>query len=175
MVYEETGLAWTANLTFTWAKTTLEEKLRTVSRVRQNICSYRSQEGRLETFFPSNLYFWFWQPLRFPLRRSPTLIWVLARCWLPCLEDAVQFSVHFVCISLLMSVLMLCQMSLRELLKMLGLGAVVLALGVEGLDRLTRRLWLRRGMPGPLKEVLFFPSAITCVEHLYSPARGFQW
>ncbi|KAI4877048.1 hypothetical protein NFI96_011305, partial [Prochilodus magdalenae] len=67
----------------------------------------------------------------------------------------------------------LCQMTLGELVKLLGLGAVALTLGVEWLDWLARRLWLRRGPQGPLKEVLFFPSPITCVEHLFSPARAF--
>ncbi|MCI4393806.1 hypothetical protein PGIGA_G00161660 [Pangasianodon gigas] len=64
-------------------------------------------------------------------------------------------------------------MSLTELLKMLGLGAVAIALGLEGLDwLLTRHLWPRRGFRQPLKEVLFFPSPPTCVEHLYNPVRA---
>ncbi|XP_053472367.1 mitochondrial cardiolipin hydrolase isoform X4 [Ictalurus furcatus] len=61
-------------------------------------------------------------------------------------------------------------MSLVELLKMLGLGAVAVALGLEGLDwLLTRCLWPRRVSRQPLKEVLFFPSPPACVEHLYNP------
>ncbi|XP_066518104.1 mitochondrial cardiolipin hydrolase isoform X2 [Hoplias malabaricus] len=64
-------------------------------------------------------------------------------------------------------------MSLVELLKRLGLGALALTLGVEWLDWMLRRLWFRRDPKGPLKEVLFFPSSITCVEHLYCPNRTF--
>ncbi|XP_072513813.1 mitochondrial cardiolipin hydrolase [Salminus brasiliensis] len=64
-------------------------------------------------------------------------------------------------------------MSLRQLLKMLGLGAVALTLGVEWLDWLARRLRPWRSPWGPLKEVLFFPSPISCVEHLYSPGQAF--
>ncbi|XP_049326097.1 mitochondrial cardiolipin hydrolase [Astyanax mexicanus] len=63
------------------------------------------------------------------------------------------------------------QMSLGQLLKMLGLGAVALTLGVEWVNWLARRLRPWRGPQGPLKEVLFFPSPITCTEHLYSPDR----
>ncbi|KAL6481733.1 hypothetical protein MHYP_G00098130 [Metynnis hypsauchen] len=91
---------------------------------------------------------------------------------LACVQDPVQFSLHSEAVQqALVPLFLLCQMSLGELLKMLGLGAVALTLGVEWLDWLARRLWLRRGPQGPLKEVLFFPSPITCVEHLYSPSR----
>lgn len=70
----------------------------------------------------------------------------------------------------------LCEMSLAELLKMLGLGAVAVALGLEGLDwLLTRRLWPRRVSRQPLKEVLFFPSPPACVEHLYNPGSRHPW
>lgn len=70
----------------------------------------------------------------------------------------------------------LCEMSLTELLKMLGLGAVAIALGLEGLDwLLARHLWPRRRYRQPLKEVLFFPSPPTCVEHLYNPVRAHPW
>ncbi|XP_064180094.1 mitochondrial cardiolipin hydrolase isoform X1 [Anguilla rostrata] len=61
-------------------------------------------------------------------------------------------------------------MSLRRTVKVVGLGALAVTLSVEWLGWLRRRLrrW-RRGRQGPLKEVLFFPTAITCVEHLYTP------
>ncbi|XP_059195423.1 mitochondrial cardiolipin hydrolase [Centropristis striata] len=50
--------------------------------------------------------------------------------------------------------------------KVVGLGVVVLSLSVELLSRLLRRLW-----PGkPLNEVLFFPSEIACVEHIFPPS-----
>ncbi|XP_051560736.1 mitochondrial cardiolipin hydrolase isoform X2 [Myxocyprinus asiaticus] len=56
-------------------------------------------------------------------------------------------------------------------MKMFGVGAVALVLGVEWLDWLTRRLGFRRD--SRLKEVLFFPSPQTCVEHLFTPDRSF--
>ncbi|XP_065151902.2 mitochondrial cardiolipin hydrolase [Paramisgurnus dabryanus] len=61
------------------------------------------------------------------------------------------------------------QISFKELIKLFGLGAVALVLGVECFDWLVRRLRFR----GPLKEVLFFPSPQTCVEHLYMPNRSY--
>ncbi|KAF7689480.1 mitochondrial cardiolipin hydrolase [Silurus meridionalis] len=61
-------------------------------------------------------------------------------------------------------------MSLKKLLKMLGLGAVAVILGLEGLDWL-RSLWPRQVSRQLLKEVLFFPSPPSCVEHLYNPVR----
>lgn len=57
------------------------------------------------------------------------------------------------------------------MLKVFGLGAVALVLGVEWFDWLMRRLRVR----GPLKEVLFFPSTQTCLEHLFTPNRSFPW
>ncbi|XP_060754275.1 LOW QUALITY PROTEIN: mitochondrial cardiolipin hydrolase, partial [Neoarius graeffei] len=67
----------------------------------------------------------------------------------------------------------LCKMSLAGFLKMLGLGAVAITLGLEGLDwLLARHLWPRRRYHQPLKEVLFFPSPPMCVEHLYNPVRA---
>ncbi|KAJ8264024.1 hypothetical protein GJAV_G00144210 [Gymnothorax javanicus] len=60
-------------------------------------------------------------------------------------------------------------MSLRHTVKMVGLGAVALTLSVEWLDWLIRRLWSRYCRRGPLNEVLFFPTAVTCVEHLFNP------
>ncbi|XP_051560735.1 mitochondrial cardiolipin hydrolase isoform X1 [Myxocyprinus asiaticus] len=63
------------------------------------------------------------------------------------------------------------QVSFKELMKMFGVGAVALVLGVEWLDWLTRRLGFRRD--SRLKEVLFFPSPQTCVEHLFTPDRSF--
>lgn len=50
--------------------------------------------------------------------------------------------------------------------KVLGVGAVALALSVDVTVRLIRRLRSR----GTLKEVLFFPSEIACVEHIFRPA-----
>ncbi|XP_076847944.1 mitochondrial cardiolipin hydrolase [Brachyhypopomus gauderio] len=61
------------------------------------------------------------------------------------------------------------QVSLAELLKVVGVGAVAVTLGVECLDWLARRLSLRRDPRGALNEVLFFPSPLTCVERLYAP------
>ncbi|KAM8879484.1 mitochondrial cardiolipin hydrolase isoform 1-T4 [Spinachia spinachia] len=55
-------------------------------------------------------------------------------------------------------------MSVLWTAKVLGLGGVALCLAVELLARLLRRL----GPSGPLNEVLFFPSEVTCVEHLFS-------
>ncbi|XP_051993458.1 mitochondrial cardiolipin hydrolase [Xyrauchen texanus] len=63
------------------------------------------------------------------------------------------------------------QVSFKELMKVFGVGAVALVLGVEWLDWLMRRLGFRR--VSRLKEVLFFPSPQTCVEHLFTPARSF--
>ncbi|XP_030636151.1 mitochondrial cardiolipin hydrolase [Chanos chanos] len=62
-------------------------------------------------------------------------------------------------------------MSMKEVLKLVGLGALAVTLGVECLDWLARRLWPGRGSHGPLNEVLFFPSPPACVEHLFTPAR----
>ncbi|XP_059409312.1 mitochondrial cardiolipin hydrolase isoform X1 [Carassius carassius] len=62
------------------------------------------------------------------------------------------------------------QMSCKELMKVLGLGAVAFILGVEWLNWLKRRL---RDSRGPLKEVLFFPSPQVCVEHLFIRHKHF--
>ncbi|XP_023647699.1 mitochondrial cardiolipin hydrolase [Paramormyrops kingsleyae] len=51
--------------------------------------------------------------------------------------------------------------------RLFGLGALAMLLGLDCLARLLRLVRARRGAPrGPLKEVLFFPVDITCVEHL---------
>uniref|UniRef100_A0A671L8Z4 Mitochondrial cardiolipin hydrolase n=1 Tax=Sinocyclocheilus anshuiensis TaxID=1608454 RepID=A0A671L8Z4_9TELE len=62
------------------------------------------------------------------------------------------------------------QMSFKDLMKVLGLGAVAFVLGVEWLNWLTRHL---RDSHGPLKEVLFFPSPQVCVEHLFTRRKRF--
>ncbi|XP_036381468.1 mitochondrial cardiolipin hydrolase [Megalops cyprinoides] len=60
-------------------------------------------------------------------------------------------------------------MSVRQTLKMLGLSALAITISVEWLSWLFRRLWPERSPRGPLKEVLFFPTTTTCVEHLLNP------
>ncbi|XP_077427053.1 mitochondrial cardiolipin hydrolase isoform X1 [Vanacampus margaritifer] len=50
--------------------------------------------------------------------------------------------------------------------KVVGLGVVALSLSVELLWRLVRRL----KPPTTLNEVLFFPSEVACMEHIFSPA-----
>ncbi|TSK17949.1 Mitochondrial cardiolipin hydrolase [Bagarius yarrelli] len=64
-------------------------------------------------------------------------------------------------------------MPLMSSLKILGLGAAFITVGLKGLD------WLLalhhrpgRGSRQPLNEVLFFPSLPACVEHLYNPDRS---
>nr|XP_057930499.1 mitochondrial cardiolipin hydrolase [Doryrhamphus excisus]XP_057930500.1 mitochondrial cardiolipin hydrolase [Doryrhamphus excisus] len=57
-------------------------------------------------------------------------------------------------------------MSLMWTVKMVSLGAVALSLSVELLYRLLYRL----KPPRTLNEVLFFPSEVACVEHIFSPA-----
>ncbi|XP_062304442.1 mitochondrial cardiolipin hydrolase [Osmerus eperlanus] len=61
-------------------------------------------------------------------------------------------------------------MSVARAVKMVGLGAMVFTLTVEWLGWCLR--WLRhwRGSQGPLKEVIFFPSEMACVEHLFTPS-----
>lgn len=50
--------------------------------------------------------------------------------------------------------------------KVLGVGVVAFALGLEVIIRLVRRL-----RPGrTLNAVLFFPSEVACVEHIFNPA-----
>ncbi|XP_049427045.1 mitochondrial cardiolipin hydrolase [Epinephelus fuscoguttatus] len=57
-------------------------------------------------------------------------------------------------------------MSVMWTVKVVGLGAVALSLSVELLCWLVRRL-----RPGrTLNEVLFFPSEMACVEHIFSPS-----
>ncbi|XP_061088300.1 mitochondrial cardiolipin hydrolase isoform X1 [Conger conger] len=60
------------------------------------------------------------------------------------------------------------KMSLRYTVK-IGLGTLAVILSVEWLDWLLRRLWSRHSRQGLLKEVLFFPTALACVEHLFTP------
>ncbi|XP_056136517.1 mitochondrial cardiolipin hydrolase [Lampris incognitus] len=48
-------------------------------------------------------------------------------------------------------------------LKVVGLGAVALTLIVELV------CWLRRRPDTPVKEVLFFPTEVACVEHIITP------
>ncbi|XP_077381102.1 mitochondrial cardiolipin hydrolase isoform X2 [Festucalex cinctus] len=50
--------------------------------------------------------------------------------------------------------------------KMVGLGVVAFSVSVELLWRLLRRL----KTPTTLNEVLFFPSEVACMEHIFSPA-----
>ncbi|TRY83062.1 hypothetical protein DNTS_004471 [Danionella cerebrum] len=62
------------------------------------------------------------------------------------------------------------EMSFKELLKALGLGAIALVLSVEWVNWMARRL---RDSRGPLKEVLFFPSPQVCIEHLFTSHMRF--
>ncbi|XP_068448061.1 mitochondrial cardiolipin hydrolase [Clinocottus analis] len=55
-------------------------------------------------------------------------------------------------------------MSAMWTVKVLGLAAVALPLGLELLGRLLRRL----RPAGTLNQVLFFPSEVACVEHIFS-------
>ena len=50
-------------------------------------------------------------------------------------------------------------------LRALGLGAVALALGVEVLGWFFRRFRSK----GFLKEVIFFPTEVACVDHVFTP------
>ncbi|KAG9338758.1 hypothetical protein JZ751_025194, partial [Albula glossodonta] len=61
-------------------------------------------------------------------------------------------------------------MSVGRTVKIVGLGALAITLGVEWLDRLFRRVWSWRACRSRLKEVLFFPTTLTCVEHLFQPS-----
>lgn len=50
-------------------------------------------------------------------------------------------------------------------MKELGLGVVALSLGLELIG------WLFRLRPGrTLNEVLFFPTEVACVEHIFTPS-----
>ncbi|XP_051940656.1 mitochondrial cardiolipin hydrolase [Hippocampus zosterae] len=57
-------------------------------------------------------------------------------------------------------------MSVMWTVKVVGLGVVAFSLSVELLWRLLRRL----KPPATLNEVLFFPSEVACMEHIFSPA-----
>ncbi|XP_061627514.1 mitochondrial cardiolipin hydrolase isoform X2 [Phyllopteryx taeniolatus] len=57
-------------------------------------------------------------------------------------------------------------MSVMWTVKVVGLGAVAFSLSVELLWRLLRHL----RPPTVLNEVLFFPSNVACMEHIFSPA-----
>ncbi|XP_041790088.1 mitochondrial cardiolipin hydrolase [Chelmon rostratus] len=57
-------------------------------------------------------------------------------------------------------------MSIMWTVKVLGLGVVALSLSLELIGRLLRRLRPER----TLNEVLFFPSEIACVEHIFTPS-----
>ncbi|KAM6940078.1 mitochondrial cardiolipin hydrolase [Xenentodon cancila] len=58
-------------------------------------------------------------------------------------------------------------MSLMWSMKVLGLGVLVLPLSLELLGRIFRRRRPKR----ILNEVLFFPSELACVDHIFTPAR----
>lgn len=60
-------------------------------------------------------------------------------------------------------------MSVVQMVKIVGLGAVALTLSVEWLDWLFCRLWPRKISRGPLKEVFFFPTEVACTERLFTP------
>ncbi|XP_071395237.1 mitochondrial cardiolipin hydrolase [Centroberyx affinis] len=60
-------------------------------------------------------------------------------------------------------------MSVLWTVKAVGLGAVALSLSVELLGWLLRRLRPRR----PLKQVIFFPSEVACVEHIFTPTSAY--
>ncbi|XP_049576248.1 mitochondrial cardiolipin hydrolase isoform X1 [Syngnathus scovelli] len=57
-------------------------------------------------------------------------------------------------------------MSVMWTVKVVGLGIVAFSLSVELLLKLLRRL----KAPPTLNEVLFFPSKMVCMEHIFSPA-----
>ncbi|CAK6953455.1 mitochondrial cardiolipin hydrolase [Scomber scombrus] len=54
--------------------------------------------------------------------------------------------------------------------KVVGMGLVALSLSVELLSRLLRRLRPERS----LNEVLFFPSEMACVEHIFTPSSPYS-
>ncbi|XP_048870131.1 mitochondrial cardiolipin hydrolase [Brienomyrus brachyistius] len=55
-------------------------------------------------------------------------------------------------------------------MRLFGLGALAVLLGLDCLARLLR--WRRGGPRALLKEVLFFPVDVTCVEHLFRPGEA---
>lgn len=52
------------------------------------------------------------------------------------------------------------------MVKVLGVGTLALAVSVEVIGQVIRRLW----SGGTLNEVLFFPSEVACAEHIFCPA-----
>ncbi|XP_036804219.1 mitochondrial cardiolipin hydrolase-like [Oncorhynchus mykiss] len=64
-------------------------------------------------------------------------------------------------------------MSVVQMVKIVGLGAVALTLSVEWLGWLFCRLWPRKISRGPLKEVFFFPTEVACTERLFTPNSPF--
>ncbi|XP_029914815.1 mitochondrial cardiolipin hydrolase [Myripristis murdjan] len=60
-------------------------------------------------------------------------------------------------------------MSVMWTVKVVGLGVVGFTVSVELLGWLLRRL---RPVRQPLKEVIFFPSEVACVEHIFTPGKA---
>ncbi|MBN3318125.1 PLD6 hydrolase, partial [Atractosteus spatula] len=60
------------------------------------------------------------------------------------------------------------RMSVIHSVKLLGIGILVAILSLEGLNWLYFRL-RQRCSGRPLKEVLFFPTTVACIEHLFQP------
>ncbi|KAL1005795.1 hypothetical protein UPYG_G00064090 [Umbra pygmaea] len=73
-----------------------------------------------------------------------------------------------------LSPLHIVKMSVVGTVKMVCVGAVALTLSVEWFSWLFRRIW-PNGLPGrgPLKEVLFFPTEVACIEHVFNPDSPF--
>ncbi|XP_053184996.1 mitochondrial cardiolipin hydrolase [Scomber japonicus] len=61
-------------------------------------------------------------------------------------------------------------MTVMWTVKVIGMGLVALSLSVELLSRLLRRLRPERS----LNEVLFFPSEMACVEHIFTQSSPFS-
>ncbi|CAK6953456.1 mitochondrial cardiolipin hydrolase [Scomber scombrus] len=61
-------------------------------------------------------------------------------------------------------------MTVMWTVKVVGMGLVALSLSVELLSRLLRRLRPERS----LNEVLFFPSEMACVEHIFTPSSPYS-
>ncbi|XP_058863159.1 mitochondrial cardiolipin hydrolase isoform X2 [Acipenser ruthenus] len=57
--------------------------------------------------------------------------------------------------------------SMGKTFKLLGIGVVAATLSLEGISWLLR--CLRDGRGRPVKEVLFFPTTVTCINHLFLP------
>ncbi|XP_041099433.1 mitochondrial cardiolipin hydrolase [Polyodon spathula] len=57
--------------------------------------------------------------------------------------------------------------SAGKVLKLLGIGVLAATLSLEGISWLLR--CLRDGRVKPVKEVLFFPAAVTCINHVFQP------